>query len=68
MAGYDEELGNSVFFEHGLHATAICGTVGAAVAAGMLRGLDAEGLDLARSASPRASAPASSRPTAPAAP
>ncbi|MDD7942056.1 MmgE/PrpD family protein [Actinomycetospora lutea] len=44
MAGYDEELGNSVFFEHGQHATAICGAVGAAVAAGMLRGLDAEGL------------------------
>ena len=34
MAGYDEELGNSVFFEHGQHATAICGAVGAAVAAG----------------------------------
>ena len=30
MAGYDEELGNSVFFEHGQHATSICGTVGAA--------------------------------------
>ena len=44
MAGYDEELGNSVFFEHGQHATAICGAVGAAVAVGMLRGLDAEGL------------------------
>ncbi|MEJ2865028.1 MmgE/PrpD family protein [Actinomycetospora flava] len=44
MAGYDEELGNSVFFEHGQHATAICGAVGAAVAAGMLRGLDADGL------------------------
>jgi 2-methylcitrate dehydratase PrpD len=44
MAGYDEELGNSVFFERGQHATAICGAVGAAVAAGMLRGLDAEAL------------------------
>ncbi|GAA4910803.1 2-methylcitrate dehydratase PrpD [Actinomycetospora succinea] len=44
MAGYDEELGNSVFFEHGQHATAICGAVGAAVAAGMLRGLDADAL------------------------
>ncbi len=44
MAGYDEELGNSVFFERGQHATAICGAVGAAVAAGMLRGLDADAL------------------------
>ena len=44
MAGYDETLGNSVFFEHGQHATAICGAVGAAVAAGMLRGLDADAL------------------------
>jgi len=44
MAGYDEELGNSVFFERGQHATAICGAVGAAVAAGMLAGLDATGL------------------------
>ena len=34
MAGYDEELGNSVFFDRGLHATAICGAIGAAVAAG----------------------------------
>lgn len=40
MAGYDPQLGNSVFFERGLHATAICGAVGAAVAAAMLRGLD----------------------------
>lgn len=44
MAGYDEELGNSVFFEHGQHATAICGAVGAAVASGMLQGLDADRL------------------------
>ena len=28
--GYDEELRNSVFFERGLHATSICGAVGAA--------------------------------------
>jgi 2-methylcitrate dehydratase PrpD len=39
MAGYDEELGNSVFFEHGQHATSICGAMGAAVSAGMLLGL-----------------------------
>ncbi|WP_243789514.1 MmgE/PrpD family protein [Saccharopolyspora gloriosae] len=41
MAGYDEELGNSVFFEHGQHATAICGAIGAAVASGMVEGLGA---------------------------
>ena len=41
MAGYDEQHANSVFFDRGQHATAICGTVGAAVAAGMLRGLTA---------------------------
>lgn len=44
MAQYDAELGNSVFFERGLHATAICGAIGAAVAAAMLRGLDADGV------------------------
>lgn len=44
MAGYDEELGNSVFFDRGLHATAICGAVGAGVAAGMLHGLDPDAL------------------------
>lgn len=36
MAGYDPELRNSVFFEKGFHATAICGTVGAAAAAALL--------------------------------
>jgi 2-methylcitrate dehydratase PrpD len=44
MAGYDVDAGNSVFFDRGQHATAICGAVGAAVAAGMLRGLDADAL------------------------
>jgi 2-methylcitrate dehydratase PrpD len=44
MAGYDRTLGNSVFFEHGLHATSICGTIGGAVAAAMLSGLDADGI------------------------
>src|SRR5947207_2134838 len=39
--GYDEELRNSVFFERGLHATSICGAVGAAVAVAMLQGQDA---------------------------
>ncbi|MEV5880046.1 MmgE/PrpD family protein [Streptomyces sp. NPDC052101] len=36
MAGYDAQLGNSIFFERGQHATAICGAVGSAVAAAML--------------------------------
>ncbi|KAA8889412.1 MmgE/PrpD family protein [Nocardia colli] len=41
MAGYDATLGNSIFFERGLHATAICGTLGGAAAAAMLAGADA---------------------------
>lgn len=44
MAGYDEELGNSVFFERGLHATAICGAVGAALSSALLQGLGADGV------------------------
>ncbi|GAB3976538.1 MmgE/PrpD family protein [Actinoallomurus acanthiterrae] len=44
MAGYDSQLGNSIFFERGLHATAICGAIGAALAAAMLRGLDRDGI------------------------
>lgn len=44
MAGYDEALGNSVFFEHGQHATSICGAMGGAVAAAMLMGLDEDRL------------------------
>jgi len=44
MAGYDRELGNSVFFEKGLHATSIAGTLGGALAAAMLYGLDEEGI------------------------
>ncbi len=44
MAGYDRDLGNSVFFERGQHATAICGAVGAAASAAMLSGLDAAGI------------------------
>jgi len=40
MAGYDEESNNSVFFEHGQHATSICGAMGAAVAATLLAGGD----------------------------
>ncbi len=44
LAGYDETLRNSVFFERGLHATAICGALGAAAAAAMLIGLDECGI------------------------
>lgn len=44
MGGYDHELGNSVFFERGQHATSICGAVGAAVASAMILGLDTEGI------------------------
>jgi 2-methylcitrate dehydratase PrpD len=44
MAGYDRELGNSVFFEHGQHATSICGAMGAAVAAGLVLGLERDRL------------------------
>lgn len=38
MAGYDEEAKNSTFFEHGQHATSICGAMGGAVAAAMIDG------------------------------
>ncbi len=41
MAGYDPRAGNSVFFEHGQHATSICGAMGGAVAAALLYGMDA---------------------------
>ncbi|WP_405495708.1 MmgE/PrpD family protein [Nocardia sp. NBC_00511] len=44
MAGYDAALRNSIFFERGLHATAICGAVGGAAAVAMLSGLDADGI------------------------
>ncbi len=44
MAGYDQELGNSVFFEHGQHATSITGAMGSAVAAAMIYGADAPGV------------------------
>lgn len=44
MAGYDRRTGNSTFFEHGQHATSICGAIGAASAAGLLYGLDAAGI------------------------
>ena len=40
MAGYDREAGNSTFFEHGQHATSICGAMGASVAVALLDGAD----------------------------
>ena len=42
MAGYDPALGNSIFFEKGLHATSIAGTMGAALASAMVYGLEEE--------------------------
>lgn len=47
MAAYDDALRNNVFFEKGLHATSICGTIAAAVAAAKLAGLDAGGIEAA---------------------
>ncbi|MEV0585413.1 MmgE/PrpD family protein [Nonomuraea sp. NPDC050310] len=44
MASYLPEARNSLFFDKGQHATSICGTIGAAVAAGLVSGLDAGGL------------------------
>ena len=38
MAGYDDDAKNSTFFEHGQHATSICGAMGGAVAAAVLSG------------------------------
>jgi len=39
-ASYDPTLRNSIFFENGLHATSICGTIASAAAAAVLYGLD----------------------------
>ena len=44
MAGYDSVLGNSVFFEHGQHATSICGAMGGAATAALLLGLGEDGV------------------------
>ncbi len=44
MAGYDQTAGNSTFFEHGQHATSICGALGGAVSAAMLYRLDQTGI------------------------
>jgi 2-methylcitrate dehydratase PrpD len=47
MAGFDPILGNSIFFERGMHATSICGTIGAAVASAMLLDGDADVIESA---------------------
>lgn len=44
MVGYDPGLHTSLFFEHGQHATSICGALGAAVAAAALYGMEPEGI------------------------
>jgi 2-methylcitrate dehydratase PrpD len=44
LAGYDAASRQSLFFERGLHATSICGTIGGAAAAARLLGLGAEGI------------------------
>lgn len=44
MAGYDRDAGSSVFFDHGQHATSICGTLASAAAAARLYGADADGI------------------------
>ena len=43
MGGYLEDGGN-IWFEHGWHATSICGTLGSAAAVARLLGLGAEGI------------------------
>jgi len=40
MAGYDRSAGDSLYFARGQHATSICGALGAAAAAALVRGLD----------------------------
>jgi 2-methylcitrate dehydratase PrpD len=49
MAGYDAEHANSIFFDRGQHATSICGTMGAAVAAAMLLSGDSRSIAAAAS-------------------
>ena len=40
MAGHDEMADNNAFFEQGLHATSICGAIGAAASAAAVAGAD----------------------------
>lgn len=43
-AGFDAAINQNLFFEHGLHATSICGALAAAATAATLMGLDADGI------------------------
>lgn len=43
-AGFDAATNVNLFFEHGLHATSICGALAAAATAATLMGLDEEGI------------------------
>lgn len=45
MAGYDEHAKNSTFFQHGQHATSICGAMGGAVAAAVICGGESDVLN-----------------------
>ena len=42
IAGYDPSTKASLFFDHGQHATSICGAIGGAVTAGLLYRFDTE--------------------------
>ena len=44
LAGYNKSSNANVYLEHGQHATSMCGTIGAAVAAAKLFGLDEDGI------------------------
>jgi 2-methylcitrate dehydratase PrpD len=44
MAGYDKKRRNSIYFDRGQHATAMCGGIGAAGACAALLGLDVPGI------------------------
>jgi len=41
-AAFDPAIGNSIFFERGLHATSVCGAIGSAAAAAVVMGLSAD--------------------------
>lgn len=44
MVGFDRSTRRNLWFDRGLHATSICGTIGSAAAAARLGGLGAEGV------------------------
>lgn len=45
MAGYDAAAKSSHYFDYGQHATSMCGAIGAAAAAGVVFGFDAEHIE-----------------------